>query len=89
MYLLTAVSHDGEVLLMQITDEKTIGKVINNVMSAPRSIHISVTRLSEDNVKRNFTKSKKNRLIVSTNTDTPKQLLAIPMTQPNTLLQIE
>jgi hypothetical protein len=89
MYLLTAVSNDGEVILMQVSDDKTIGQVINNILSTARATNVNVTKLSEENIRRNFIKGKKEGLLVQTNTDTPKIPLSIRMTSPRKLLPFE
>ena len=54
MYLLTAISNDGEVILMHITEEDTIANVVTNILSTARTTSVTVTRLSEENIERNF-----------------------------------
>lgn len=58
MYLLSAVSNDGEVILMNVTKDETIASVVNHLLSTPRATSVTITRLSEENQKQNFIEDK-------------------------------
>ena len=54
MYLVNAVSDDGEVMMLKVPDDKTIASVITNLLSTTRAINVNITRMSDENIKRNI-----------------------------------
>jgi len=49
-----AVSDDGEVMILKVPDDKTIASVITNLLSTTRAINVNITRMSDENIKRNI-----------------------------------
>ena len=54
MYLVNAVSDDGEVMMLKVPDDKTIASVITNLLRTTRAINVNITRMSDENIKRNI-----------------------------------
>ena len=54
MYLVNAVSDDGEVMMLKVPDDNTIASVLTNLLSTTRAINVNVTRMSDENIKRNI-----------------------------------
>ncbi len=54
MYLVNVVSDDGEVMMLKVPDDKTIVSVLTNLLSTTRAINVNITRMSDENIKRNI-----------------------------------
>ena len=54
MYLVNVVSDDGEVMMLKVPDDKTLANVITNLLKTTRAININITRMSDENIKRNI-----------------------------------
>ena len=54
MYLLNAVSNDGEVMLLKVPSDATMDGVIRALFTTERAVNVNITRLSKENLERNI-----------------------------------
>ena len=54
MFLLNAVSDDGEVMLLKIPSDTAMDGVIRGLFSTDRAINVNITRLNAENLERNI-----------------------------------
>lgn len=54
MYLLNAVSNDGEVMILQVPNDAAMDGVIRRLFETERAVNVNITRLSAENIERNI-----------------------------------
>ena len=58
MYLLTAINDKGEIVLFQISSEKTLDNIIHNLFSSKTGVNVTVVKMDQKNINDNFQISK-------------------------------